>query len=159
MALVSAHPNDARGTDLRFADAIGTDTPYPVNVLCVNANDTVQLMDQLGAEVIGAHYTIGFWFWELARLPDAWLGAVDRVDEIWVASGFVAETMRATHVQAGPRSSAWPWTPPRPVPIGDRSSAWRTTPTPSCSRSTSTRTWRARTRWARSRRSGRPSRT
>ena len=95
MALVSAHPNDARGTDVRFADAIGKATPYPVNVLCVNANDTAQLVDQLGPEVIGGHYTIGFWFWELARLPAAWLGAVDRVDEIWVASGFVAETMRA----------------------------------------------------------------
>lgn len=95
MALVSAHPNDARGTDLRLADAIGTETPYPINVLCVNANDTPQLVDQLGAEVIGAHYTVGFWFWELARLPAAWLGALDRVDEIWVASRFVAETMRA----------------------------------------------------------------
>ena len=62
----------------------------------MNANDTVQLMDQLGPDVIGGHHTIGFWFWELARLPAAWLGAVDRVDEIWVASGFVAETMRAT---------------------------------------------------------------
>jgi len=93
VALVSASPSDARGADLRFADAIGTDTPHPINVICVNANETAQLMDAFGAGVTGGRYNIGFWFWELSRLPAAWQGAVDRVDEIWVASRFVAETM------------------------------------------------------------------
>ncbi len=93
VALVSASPTDAKGTDLRFADAIGTDTPYPINVICVNANETVQLMDDFGPLLTAGRYNIGFWFWELSRLPAAWQGAVDRVDEIWVASRFVAETM------------------------------------------------------------------
>jgi glycosyltransferase involved in cell wall biosynthesis len=95
VALLSASPTDALGPDQRFADAIGSDTPHPVNVICVNANETAQLMDALGPGVTSGRYNIGFWFWELARLPDAWHGAVDRVDEIWVASQFVAEMMAA----------------------------------------------------------------
>jgi glycosyltransferase involved in cell wall biosynthesis len=93
VALVSASARDAEGADLRFADLIGTDTPHPINIICVNANETAHLMDQVGPGVTGGRYNIGFWFWELARLPAAWQEAIDRVDEIWVASGFVGETM------------------------------------------------------------------
>jgi glycosyltransferase involved in cell wall biosynthesis len=96
VALVSARSSDERGADLRFADAIGVDTPHPINVICVNANETAQLMDAFGPSVTAGRYNIGFWFWELARLPAAWSGAIDRVDEIWVATRFVAETMAAS---------------------------------------------------------------
>jgi glycosyltransferase involved in cell wall biosynthesis len=95
VALRSAHPRDAQGRDLRLAEAIGIETPHPINVICVNANETAQLVDELGPEVIDDRYAIGFWFWELAHLPEAWHGAIDRIDEIWVASEFVAEAMRA----------------------------------------------------------------
>ena len=95
VALLSASRTDALGPDQRLANAIGSDTPHPVTVICVNANETAQLMDELGPGVTSGRYNIGFWFWELARLPDAWHGALDRVDEIWVASRFVAETMAA----------------------------------------------------------------
>ena len=95
LALVNANPDDAAGGDLRYATAIGDETPHPINILCVNANDTVELANRLGPGVLSGRFTIGFWFWELSRFPAAWLGAVDRVDEIWVASEFVAQTMRA----------------------------------------------------------------
>jgi glycosyltransferase involved in cell wall biosynthesis len=95
VALVSADPRGARRTDLRFADVIGTDTPHPINVICVNANETAQLMDAFGPQVTGGRHNIGFWFWELARFPAPWQAAIERVDEIWVASTFVSETMAA----------------------------------------------------------------
>ncbi|MCI2261668.1 glycosyltransferase family 4 protein [Xanthomonas indica] len=38
---------------------------------------------------------IGCWFWELPRVPDAWMAAVQQVDEIVVATEFVAEAFRA----------------------------------------------------------------
>lgn len=37
---------------------------------------------------------IGFWFWELPKLPSSLVDHVHRVDEIWVASHFVRDTMR-----------------------------------------------------------------
>ncbi len=96
VALVSAGVGDQQGADLRFSDAIGVDTPHPINVVCVNANDTARLMDRLGSGMTGGHYNIGFWFWELARFPAAWQEAIDRVDEIWVASGFVGDAIAAS---------------------------------------------------------------
>jgi glycosyltransferase involved in cell wall biosynthesis len=37
---------------------------------------------------------IGYWHWELDRVPAAWLTGVALCDEIWVPSDFVAEAMR-----------------------------------------------------------------
>jgi glycosyltransferase involved in cell wall biosynthesis len=95
VALVSAGTIHATGGDLRLADQIGTDAPHPINVLGVNANDTVALLDELGPSVTSGRYTIGSWFWELAGFPSAWLPAVDRVDEVWAASGFVRDAVAA----------------------------------------------------------------
>jgi glycosyltransferase involved in cell wall biosynthesis len=95
VALVSAGIVHAGGGDLRLADEIGTDAPHPVNVLGVNANDTVALLEELGPDVTSGHYTIGFWFWELAGFPAAWLPAVDRIDEVWAASAFVRDAVAA----------------------------------------------------------------
>jgi hypothetical protein len=40
----------------------------------------------------GTH-RIGFWYWELETVPAEWARAASRVDEIWVASDFVAKAM------------------------------------------------------------------
>jgi glycosyltransferase involved in cell wall biosynthesis len=41
-------------------------------------------------------YNVGFWFWELEHVPREWQYAIESVDEIWVATEFIAEAMRAT---------------------------------------------------------------
>jgi glycosyltransferase involved in cell wall biosynthesis len=45
--------------------------------------------------VMSGRYNVGFWFWELARFPEAWRGAIDLVDEIWVATDFVRDSVAA----------------------------------------------------------------
>jgi glycosyltransferase involved in cell wall biosynthesis len=37
---------------------------------------------------------IGYWAWELARIPDLWISALDEVDEVWTPSDFVSEAVR-----------------------------------------------------------------
>jgi glycosyltransferase involved in cell wall biosynthesis len=93
VAVLDIAPPGTAGGDTRLADAIGSEAPHPINVFCVNANDTPRLMDRLGPGVTSGHYNIGYWFWELSRLPAVWHGAIDRLDEIWVASRFVAEAI------------------------------------------------------------------
>lgn len=39
-------------------------------------------------------YVIGYWFWELEEFPDAWLAALEQVDEIMVSSAFVERAVR-----------------------------------------------------------------
>lgn len=37
---------------------------------------------------------IGMWYWELDQLPRHWRQSIDLLDEIWVASGFVQQTIQ-----------------------------------------------------------------
>lgn len=64
--------------------------PYLVNVACVNADATPRLVADLPAGAVDGRRRVGVWFWELETLPDAYHGAFAHVDEVWVASEFVA---------------------------------------------------------------------
>jgi len=77
-----------RSGDHRFDEHLTQRPKHLVNLCFVNADQTPVLFDTLGA-VLRNHYNIGYWFWELEKFPEAWRGALDRVDEVWVASTFV----------------------------------------------------------------------
>jgi glycosyltransferase involved in cell wall biosynthesis len=83
----------ARAEDLRMADRIGDTAPHPVNILCVNADQTELVMAVLGPRITDHHYNVGVWFWELGKFPDAWQGSIASVDEIWTASHFVEQSV------------------------------------------------------------------
>ncbi|QGJ71955.1 Glycosyltransferase involved in cell wall bisynthesis [Planctomycetales bacterium 10988] len=39
-------------------------------------------------------YRIGYWYWELERVPEPWKSAAKTVDELWAPTTFVADAMR-----------------------------------------------------------------
>ena len=80
------HPFDARGSG---------DAPYDTNIICVNAGELRKVRRQLGADMVAGRYTIGVWFWELARFPHELHHAFDFVDEVWVASEFTRAAIAA----------------------------------------------------------------
>lgn len=43
---------------------------------------------------LGNKRIIGYWTWELEKIPAAWIGSLRLVDEIWVPSEFVANAVR-----------------------------------------------------------------
>jgi glycosyltransferase involved in cell wall biosynthesis len=47
----------------------------------------------LGSAFFEARYNIGYWAWELARFPDAWLPAFRHFDEIWAPSRFIQQAV------------------------------------------------------------------
>jgi glycosyltransferase involved in cell wall biosynthesis len=74
------HPFTARG-----------DRPvYPTNVVCLNPEHMLEFAQRGGAELFLDRYTVGVWCWEASRLPDSFRPAFDLVDEVWVASDYVA---------------------------------------------------------------------
>jgi glycosyltransferase involved in cell wall biosynthesis len=81
--------------DRSMSDSFTSEPQHPVNIICVNADQTELVAAGLGGRVLENRYNIGFWFWELARFPDAWNGAIDLVDEVWVATDFVREAIAA----------------------------------------------------------------
>lgn len=69
--------------------------PFPVNLVCVNADGLPVFAQEVGRQFFEGRYTIGMWWWETSVFPERYLNAFDYVDEVWVGSRFVAETLSA----------------------------------------------------------------
>ena len=133
-----------------------TDNPHPFNLVHLNADNMGWFAAGAAARYFRDRYTIGYWFWELSTFRDEWLPFFGYVDEVWVASEFVRAGVRGLVAGAGrahaaaDRAAADPAARPRAF-----RPARRTAPC-SSTRSTSRARWSARTRSARSARSGGP---
>ncbi|MDQ1094686.1 glycosyltransferase involved in cell wall biosynthesis [Xanthomonas sacchari] len=78
------------GWDEHSLDAwVGDDLPYPVSIIFVNPDYLERALELVGVERLSGKHLIACWFWELERVPDAWLPAIAQVDEIMVASRFI----------------------------------------------------------------------
>ncbi len=81
--LADKHPT------FEFADRITKESPFDVNIFHMNADEMAGAHSALGDSFFSSRYNIGGWHWELSRFPDAWLPALDLVDEIWATSRFI----------------------------------------------------------------------
>jgi glycosyltransferase involved in cell wall biosynthesis len=77
-----------------FEHATG-ETDHDVNILCLNAEHLLGFAASGGSELLVDHYSIGVWFWETSRFPDYLKPTLKFVDELWVASNFVASAIGA----------------------------------------------------------------
>ena len=67
---------------------------FRTRVICVNPDILGEAFHHDGFGRYRDAYRVGFWFWELERLPRMWVDHAKLVDEIWVATDFVAEAVR-----------------------------------------------------------------
>ena len=67
---------------------------YPINIICINPDILNRLPFWVTYPEWTKNYNIGYWFWELENFPPAWQYATHMVDEIWVATEFIAQAMR-----------------------------------------------------------------
>ena len=77
-----------------FDDRAG-ETLHASNILCLNAEHLLRFVQGEERELLRGRYSAGLWFWETDRLPRQVRPALDFVDEVWVASDFVRETIQA----------------------------------------------------------------
>lgn len=66
---------------------------HDVTILVANPNSAAHTKHLLQEKALCNRYTIGYWFWELAEIPDEWLPAFSLVDEVWAASRFVQDAI------------------------------------------------------------------
>ena len=106
----TAHHQDA-STDERVWPA-SFEGPTPVLVLVRNADALLaNPTDAIAARKAGRK-VVGVWFWEVATFPDRLRPAFALLDEIWVATEFVATSLRA-HSDAPPiHRFSFPLPPP-----------------------------------------------
>jgi glycosyltransferase involved in cell wall biosynthesis len=69
------------------------ETDEEVTILCLNAEHLLGFAASGGSELLVDHYSVGVWFWETSRFPDYLKPALKFVDEVWVASNFVASAI------------------------------------------------------------------
>lgn len=88
-------------SDSPFADSnhsidflINDDIDHDIVVLQINADNTVNYEERIPKKFTENKYKIGFWFWELSRFPKEWDIAISKVDEIWVSSQFVKDSIQ-----------------------------------------------------------------
>jgi glycosyltransferase involved in cell wall biosynthesis len=76
-----------------FAFMTPSAAPFPVNLICVNADELPAFLDDAGPRFSRGRYTIGFWWWEATTFPERSRGAFELVDEVWVGSEYVAAAL------------------------------------------------------------------
>ncbi len=101
-------PIDASGpvtarADVQLPSARPEGAGFDVNLLCLNGDFLPAFAAEAGSEFFRGRYSIGLWFWELARFPEEWREAVETLDEIWVSS----RHMRDALAPASPVPVSW----------------------------------------------------
>lgn len=113
-------PNSRQG---HAFSALGHDrNPFPVNIVCVNADGLPEFAREAGREFFADRYSVGVWWWETSDFPERFRPSFDLLQEIWVGSRFVAETLSAVSpipVVHVPVALDFPAAPPlRPGELG-----------------------------------------
>jgi glycosyltransferase involved in cell wall biosynthesis len=72
--------------------------PGGVWLMHVNAPEAIHALAYLDPASWRGRYRIGFWVWELERMPASWVRASRAFHEIWVPSRFVADAMKASGI-------------------------------------------------------------
>lgn len=66
---------------------------YKVNIIHTNADTLRSVHHHFGSPLFDKRYNIGYWHWELPDFPDEFCDGFHFVNEVWVPSNFVAESI------------------------------------------------------------------
>jgi len=86
--------NDPRET-FAFPEIASPKAGMRIALLNANAQQVMKFEELANPRKLDGTYKIAYWVWELSHFPDVWRPAIDRVDEIWVPSQFVADSLTA----------------------------------------------------------------
>ncbi|RED57646.1 glycosyltransferase [Cohnella lupini] len=85
--------NSARMSDTTWKHKEVKEAEYNVNIFHLNAEQMFEAYTQFGNKLFEERYNIGFWHWELEDFPEEWLEGFKFVNEVWVPSSFVANSV------------------------------------------------------------------
>lgn len=78
---------------VRFRAAGTAEAAFPITVLCLTAAETPGFAGAVGPEFFRGRHTIGLWWWEVSRFPEALHPAFAHVDEVWAGSAHIAAAL------------------------------------------------------------------
>lgn len=80
-----------------FQNEFGTHlvkTPGNINIYHLNADEVDGALAAMGGEPLRKGYNIIYPNWELSRFPSEWIEVVNRFDEMWAPSQFIADALQ-----------------------------------------------------------------
>jgi hypothetical protein len=81
------------GAHAAFIEPFVTTEYASVNVFHINGDEVETTLERIGPLPPG--HSIIVLFWELPWYPAGWAGQLERFDEVWAASDFIRESVRA----------------------------------------------------------------
>lgn len=84
-------PSSRQGHE--FASFGVFEPPFPINLICVNADMLPLFAEDAGPQFFENRYSIGYWWWEVSEFPERFRGSFDHLDEIWVATQHIADAI------------------------------------------------------------------
>ena len=88
-------PVDAAELPRAISGLSESDAPCDFSLVCVNADMLPAVAAAASPELLERRRSAGLWFWEIEEFPERWQDSFDHVDEVWAASDFVADSIRA----------------------------------------------------------------
>lgn len=85
--------NFIRSEDFTWSHKEMEHARYAVNVFHMNADMIGHAMNHFGPSLLNGRFNIGYWHWELPEFPEEYCGAFQSLQEIWVPSKFVADSI------------------------------------------------------------------
>lgn len=85
--------NSARMSDHSWVHSEISHPQYNINVFHINAEQMTEVYAHYHNTIFDGRYNIGYWHWELPDFPDEWRDNFSLMDEIWVPSTFVADSI------------------------------------------------------------------
>lgn len=82
-----------RQSDSSIGELIVSKPEFRTRVVCVNPDSLGEALALDGHGAVQSVEQIGYWYWELERIPPRWADASLLFKEIWVASKFVADAV------------------------------------------------------------------
>ena len=88
----SSIPDDLKTLPLPTANFLNK-FAYNTNLIHVNPPEMPLVWQNYSKQNLTGRYTIGVWYWELPDFPADWLFAFNLVDEVWVGSRFIEQSL------------------------------------------------------------------
>lgn len=85
--------NSSRDEDLSWKSKELDSPIYPVNLFHINADQMPLAYETLGSRWFADRYNIGYWHWELPDFPDEYAEGFRHLDEVWVPTNFILNSI------------------------------------------------------------------
>jgi glycosyltransferase involved in cell wall biosynthesis len=105
--------NGMRKGDDSLDSLIVTTPTFRHQIVCMNPDVLNEAIHNEGVGTMGSAYKIGYWLWELEKLPQSWTRAASAFQELWAASDFVRQAV-ANSVSIPVYMMPTPIRPPQP---------------------------------------------